>query len=271
MKGQDFQPGRSCILGRMSRKVNSRRAPAGSSIRSRAYVHIQQLVASGALPAGSGISELHLAKELGSSRTPIREAMNQLAAEGLLKISTGGGMVVNELTREDIVELYELREALEVYAVGKMARASMHPADQARLQQLVDGIGALQQELQSTKKDRLNAKQMERFLGYDLGFHALLISMAHNSRLEKIINDTRLLISIFAMYREGHDLNSLKEIQRFHQKILDAVAKQDPETAVSLLAQHIQASRTERLNDYDHWSRESTLKRSVPSFFDVHK
>ena len=106
----------------MRRKPRSRQGGNDLSIRERAYLHIQQLLLSGQLEAGSSVSELLLAKELGSSRTPIREAMNQLAAEGLLEQSPNGGMIVAQLGREDIIELYELREALEVYAVGKIAR-----------------------------------------------------------------------------------------------------------------------------------------------------
>jgi len=259
------------MLMRMKRKTTTTPRTRDSSVRRRAYLHIQQLIASGSLAAGSGISELDLAKELGSSRTPIREAMNQLAAEGLLKLSPGGGMVVAHLAREDIVELYELREALEAYAVGKIAGETMHPGARKQLQQLVDGILILRQELVKSKRKRLNEKQMERFIACDLGFHALLIGMAQNSRLQKITGDTRLLISIFAIHRGGHDVDALKEVHRYHQRILDAVSKQDGQMAMKLIAQHIQASRSERLNEYDHWKREKTLQQSIPAFFDVHK
>jgi DNA-binding GntR family transcriptional regulator len=261
------------MLMRMKRQTTPTPTPRArdSSIRSRAYLYIQQLIANGSLAAGSGVSELDVARELGSSRTPIREAMTQLAAEGLLRLSPGGGMVVAQLTRQDIVELYELREALETYAVCKMAGVQMHPAAQKKLQQLVDEILNLRQELVKSKRKRLDEKQMERFIGCDLGFHALLIGMAENSRLQKIVNETRLLISIFAIHRSGHDADALKEIHRYHQKILDAVLKQDGPAAMKLLAQHIQASRHERLNEYENWKRESTLQQSIPVFFDIHK
>lgn len=103
-------------------------------------MYIQQLITDGTLASGSGVSELLLAKELGSSRSPIPEAMNQSAAEGLLKQNTSGGMVLAELNRNDIIELYELREALEVYAVSQIARAPMRAADVDRLQHLVGEI-----------------------------------------------------------------------------------------------------------------------------------
>lgn len=256
---------------RMNRRTKSPHGARDVSIREKAYLYIQQLVASGRLQAGGGISELQLAKDLGSSRTPIREAMHQLAAEGMLEQNSSGGMVVAQMKREDIIELYELREALEVYAVGRVASAPMPPADQDRLQKLIDGIAELHKELRKSKKDALDANQMERFIACDLGFHALLMSMTSNTRLQKIINDTRLLISIFAIHRRGHDLGMLKSIQQYHQRILDSVTQQKAEAAMAALAEHIRASQRERLNEYDHWRREASLRQSVPAFFDIHK
>jgi DNA-binding GntR family transcriptional regulator len=238
----------------------NRRGRSGS-LREKAYLHIQKLIANGTLPAGGGISELLLAKELESSRAPIREAMHRLAAEGLLEQNPSGGMVVAQLARDDIVELYELREALEVFAVGKTARAPMASSDRQRLQNLVDQIGALRGELENSHRRALNPRQMERFIACDLGFHALLISMADNSRLHKIVNETRLLIRIFRIYRQGHDRDSLESIERYHQKILDAVVKQRPEVAMAALGEHIRASQRERLIEYDRSKREDSLRR----------
>lgn len=256
---------------RMSRRPKSHHGVRNLSIREKAYLYIQQLVASGQLAAGSGISELLLAKELGSSRTPIREAMSRLAAEGILEQSPNGGMLVAQLKREDIIELYELREALEVYAVGRAARVPMRPADQDRLQHLIQELSKLQNELKKSRQNALDAGQMERFIACDLGFHALLMSMTHNSRLQKIINDTRLLISIFAIHRAGHDAAALASIHEYHQRVLDAVVRQDAGAAMKAIADHIQASQRERLNEYDHWRREASLRQSLPAFFDVHK
>jgi DNA-binding GntR family transcriptional regulator len=251
-------------MGRRPKSAPTR-AP---SVREKAYRHIQRLIADGVLEAGSGISELLLAKELGSSRTPIREAMSQLAAEGLLEVSPNGGMVVAQLKREDIIELYELREALEVYAVGKVARVPLRPADKDRLQFLVDMIGALEKELEERGAKELDAEQMQRFIACDLGFHALLMSMTHNSRIQKIIHETRLLIRIFAIQRHGHTKPELESIRNYHQRVLDAVANRDEFQAMEALAAHIQESQRERLNEYDHWRRESALRQNMPAIFD---
>ena len=83
----------------MSRRPKNSRGPRDLSVREKAYLHIQQLISTGKLESGSSISELLLAKELGSSRTPIREAMNQLVAEGLLEPGMNGGMdiIINRI------------------------------------------------------------------------------------------------------------------------------------------------------------------------------
>src|ERR1700733_690318 len=139
-------------LGVIERR-SSRRRTSEISVRERAYRHIKGMISDGTLEAGSPVSELVLAKQLGSSRTPIREAMNQLDAEGLLEQGPNGGMSVAQLKREDIIELYELREALEVYSVGRVAKLSLRPADHDRLQFMVNQLLVLKKELEESAAD----------------------------------------------------------------------------------------------------------------------
>ena len=228
-------------------------------MRMKAYLLIQKKIASGELSAGSLISELALSKELGSSRTPVREAAGQLLAEGLLELSPGGGIVVTQLTRQGIIDLYELREALEVFAVGRAARNNMRPADRERLESLIEETQILLKELKTSGKQELSAEQMRRFSVSDLGFHALLIRMAANVRILKVVNDTRLMMRIFSIQRSGHKRDELERIYKQHRDILKAVVEQDAERAQKLLSEHIQASARERLEGFDHSERELSL------------
>jgi DNA-binding GntR family transcriptional regulator len=237
------------------------------SMRSKAYLHIQRKIAAGELPAGSALSELALAKELGSSRTPIREAIGQLVAEGFLEQTPNRGAIVKQLTRQDVIELYELREALEVYAVGKAAREPLRASELERLQGLADEILALKAELEKGRAETLNSSQMHRFMTCDLGFHTLLLRMAGNSRILKVVNETRLLIRIFAIRRTGHRAIELDQIHGQHRQILQAVADRQPEHAMRLISDHIQISRRERLDAFDHWDRENSLRNTLPEFF----
>ncbi|MGA2145807.1 MAG: GntR family transcriptional regulator [Bryobacteraceae bacterium] len=252
------------------KKTVERARPAGAdSMRSKAYLHIQRKIATGELAAGGALSELALAKELGSSRTPIREAIGQLVAEGFLEQTPNRGAVVIQLSRQDIVELYELREALEVYAVGKAAREPLRAWELERLQSLADEILVLQAELEKSGADALDPRQMHRFMICDLGFHTLLMRMAGNARILKVVNETRLLIRIFAIRRTGHRAVELDQIHRHHREILDAVAGRQPERAMQLISDHIQISRRERLDAFDHWDDENSLRRTAPEFFDL--
>lgn len=253
----------------MKKSVERGRRSASDSMRTKAYFYIQRKIAVGELPAGSALSELALAKEMGSSRTPVREAIGQLVAEGFLEQTPNRGAMVVQLTRQDIVELYELREALEVYAVGKAARERLRASELERLRGLADEILTLKAELESAGGDALNVRQMHRFVTGDLGFHALLMRMAGNARILKVVNETRLLIRIFAIRRTGHRAAELEKIHHQHRAILEAVADCQPERAMQLLADHIQTSLRERLDAFDHWERENSLRETMAEFFDL--
>ncbi len=243
----------------MPRRSKTHHPGGPQSVRMKAYQLIQGKIASGQLCAGALLSELALAKELGSSRTPVREAAGQLLAEGLLELSPGGGLVVTQPSRQGIIDLYELREALEVFAVGRAAREGVRPADQKRLESLLDETQLLLKELKTSGKAELNAEQMKRFAVADLGFHALLIRSAANARIMKVVNDTRLMIRIFSIQRKGHRRDELDRIHKHHRAILQAVLGRHAAEAQRLLAEHIQASGRERLEEFDHWERENHL------------
>ena len=162
---------------------------AKGSLRERAYAHIQRKIASGEMKPDSPVSEQIIAQELGMSRTPVREAIGQLTAEGLLEQTANRGTLVVQFKRQDIIDLYELREALEVYSVSKAARSSVRPVDLARWQDIVDEILVLKRELDQSGKPTLDFEQMHRFVTSDLTFHVMLMRLAVNHRMLKVVNE----------------------------------------------------------------------------------
>ncbi|MCL6506325.1 MAG: GntR family transcriptional regulator [Bryobacteraceae bacterium] len=235
------------------------------SLKRKAYEYIRGKLLSGQLPAGAAISELALAQEIGISRTPVREAIGRLVAEGLLEHIPGRGTVVIHPTRRDIVELYELREALEVYAVGKAARQRLHAEDAAGLRRLCEQIRAMAEELRSSGRARLDENEMQRFLAADMKFHMLLLRAAGNLRIMKVVADTRLLTRIFSYRREGHDAALLEQIHQYHHDVLEAVEAGDAARAMERLGEHIRSSMRERLETYERWTRENELRRLMPA------
>jgi DNA-binding GntR family transcriptional regulator len=112
---------------------------------------------------------------------------------------------------------------------------------------------------------------MNRFIACDMGFHAMLMSLAQNSRILKIINETRLLIRIFSIHRQGPNADSLERIRIQHQELLDAVVAKKRDTAMQLLSEHIRCSLQERIEDFDLWKREATIRDNMPAFFDMYE
>lgn len=254
----------------MKRTATASHPRVERSVRERAYLLIQQKIARGELPPGSAVSEIPLAQELGSSRTPIREALGQLVAEGLLEQTPNRGAVVVQLGRQDIIDLYELREALEVYAAGKVASRTNTSQDLQRLEAFANQILALRDELRESGRDKLDLEQMNRFIACDLGFHTLLLRLASNARILKVVNETRLLIRIFAIHREGHDGAALSKIHGQHREILEAVRAKNSTRAMAVMSNHIRESQNERLTEYDEWEHEASLRESLPAFFSFH-
>jgi DNA-binding GntR family transcriptional regulator len=229
------------------------------SIQEKAYQYLRGKILSGELAPGAALSEVSIARELGNSRGPLREAIRRLTAEGLLRPAPGGGSIVVDFSRRDVAELYELREALEVYAVGKAAEHGLRATELEAMQRLVNEVLLLRDELEASGGVHLSEEAMRRFIRIDLQFHTLLVRAAANSRILKVVADTRVLLHIFGIRRMGHDAAQLTQIHRYHSEILAAIARRDPAPAMQLLGEHIRLSKEERLKEYDEREREAAL------------
>jgi len=249
------------------KKRNPATVRVDRSMRTKAYEYIHRMIVTGQLPGEHVVSELVIAKELGSSRTPVREAIGQLVAEGLLEQTPNRGTVVMQLKRQDIVELYELREVLECYAATKAARLKLHASELEQWQGQANAILALKEELVKSGKPVLNPEQMQRFMAADIGFHALLMHLAMNTRILKVVNESRLLIRIFAMGRHAYDAADLEQLYRVHCQIIEAVSAQDSELASRLVAEHIRTSQQERIAEFEASERATSMRKSMPTFF----
>jgi DNA-binding GntR family transcriptional regulator len=249
----------------VNRKRRGRQKPAGleGSLRARAYEYIQSRILNGHLPGGTPVSEVLLSREIGSSRGPVREAIGQLVSEGLIKRIPGRGIMVARTERNDIVDLYELREALEVYTVGKVAQSQLSAPHMSVLRGLSENVRILAEELMRSGQERLDERQMQRFIAADMGFHTLLIQAAGNARIAKVVSETHVLTRIFSYRREGHDARLLDRIYRYHVAILDAIEKGNITEAKETLREHLKASLQERLDTYDRWERQQEMDRMM--------
>ena len=193
------------------------------------YEIVKRQILSGQLPSGQRLSESGLAQSLGVSRSPVREAMRMLEQDQLL-VSTPGGLIVNPLDPETILEIYECRILLESYAARR--GVSMLSDDDIRLLEQY-----VQQSMQS--HDR---QDFEQVIAYNTRFHEMLNSCCDNKLLRRTMENNHHLSLLaraqeFACYKR--DPSYLQE----HMAVAEALKLRNPELVEARMREHINNDR----------------------------
>ena len=166
------------------------------------------------LEPGSWIDELKIAEGFGISRTPLREALKVLAAEGLVTMKVRRGAYVTEMSEKDLRDVYHLLSLLESDAAGVVAERAT-PEQQQTLRDL-------HAELESAAGNR------EAFFSVNERFHMALLDMADNRWRSQMVADLRKVMKLNrhnSLFKQGRIEDSLNE----HRAILDAMLSRDPE------------------------------------------
>jgi DNA-binding GntR family transcriptional regulator len=216
----------------------------------RAYSHIQESIVTGELPAGAVVSEAAFAKSLGISRTPVGEAIRQLAREGFVRQVPRYGTIVKPIDRQELIELYEMREALESFAASRAAQRP-NPDLLARLSQFCQIMEKIGKELGESHAKELDNQALQRFLAADMAFHMTIIEAAGNRRLMEAVRTMRTLSRIFRMRRIEHDQRLVSHANEFHQQILSAISTGDEDGARRTMARHIHVGQVESVSYID--------------------
>jgi len=232
------------------------------SLQQRAYAMIMQRIVGGQLAPGARISEPDLAKELGMSRTPVRDAVTQLQCEGLVERTPRYGTFVRELTERDMAELYELREGLESHA-ARLAAERIRPDDLDRLRRLCEEMQAVAEGLCASNAEQLDDAGMRRFMAAEMGFHGLIIHAAGNSRITKVVAESHVLSGIFSRRRQAHNLLVVSSASEDHRQVLSALETGDGEAAAKCVAEHIRKSKTRTLNHRRHLREQGVAPASI--------
>jgi DNA-binding GntR family transcriptional regulator len=208
-------------------------ADGAVTISDRVFARFRKAIVEGEIPAGSKISEPELAREWGVSRGPLREAIGRLEACNLVVRKANVGARVVTLSVRDLLELYDVREALESTA-ARLAAERMGDAEIVELRALLE-----QQREQSEMKEGLAYFQREG----DLDFHYRIVQGSKNARLIGLLcND---LYHLVRMYRYQFGMASPRARPAFveHEHIVNAIADRDPQLADLLMRRHIRAAR----------------------------
>jgi DNA-binding GntR family transcriptional regulator len=200
-------------------------------VRQLVYETLRQAICDGGFAPGTRLVEEELAEQLKVSRTPIREALRRLESEGLITHTHCKGATVLGFSRDDVIELYSIREALEAlaihYTIQHITRDEIN-----QLKAIVDKMRA-----------NLGSKDVSAHFEWNQKFNDLLIETCKMPRLTRLINTYREHLHHFRYAAMGKHEGRMVEAFREHEQILHAIMVKDSVKAESLVRQHLQAAK----------------------------
>jgi DNA-binding GntR family transcriptional regulator len=209
------------------------------------------------------LSEPDLAKQLGMSRTPVREALRQMENEGLLDYAPRFGAMVRVPDRDELAEMYAVREALESYAAAEAAK-KMTPPDLRSLEDAFVEMCSIADSFRDSRRDVLDGPFLERFVKADLAFHRIIIAAAGNCYMSKILDDTRLLVRVFTATFWQYDSEKLGEANQFHQRLLESMRHGDCESARLATIEAMRVAKDNALRAWDQQEQEGVASVHSP-------
>lgn len=190
------------------------------------YESLREDILTNRLPPGEPLQEAGIARGLGVSRGPVREALRKLASEGLVDLTPRRGATVSSLTKEEFLDAYRVREALEVLAI-RLTTPLLEEED-------LDRLESLHKEM----VEAAEGEEVERFFRSNAEFHALFVDRSANFMLQDMYYP---LMDQMRRYRL-RSLNLRGGLERScheHEAILEALREGDGEKAGELLRDHI--------------------------------
>ena len=226
------------------------------TLQAKAYRIIKARLISGEDPQGARISDFALSRQLGISRAPIREAMNRLISERLLVQKAGLGVFVPKPTREEIENLYEVREWLELGALEVVVPGLPVEAI-SEMQKSCDAIRLMADELEQTGTCLERGKSFARLGEADSTFHLTIMRSTQNSLLLELIQGNRVLEQVWDFGVRIYSADVLHRICDEHIEILEAIKREDLDASRAALREHIRLGRDITLRRFAEESEEA--------------
>ena len=190
---------------------------------------IREAFFSGELNPGDRIIETYWAKELGVSQGPVREAIRDLEAMGLVETVPFKGSRVRTLTEKDVRDNYSVRICLE----SKSIRDAITQLDDEQMAELTERLRSILHEMD----DCANRGDLRQFTDCDTAFHRAIIDATGNQVLRKLWEQCNM--RNWFRFSALTDAKSLRQLQSGHQQILEAICARDIKTATSTLENHL--------------------------------
>lgn len=194
-----------------------------------AYQHVREGIVRGELPIGTALGENELARAIGSSRTPVRQALGRLLQEGLVEVGARRQVVVRGFTLEHRGEILLLREALEGVAVKRACEVmAVDEVDQLRL-------------LLIQQRRAARAGAHDEFLDLDERFHLKIAEGARLPILHGFLGQLRGFVRVARLGSERPP-SVLAKVVAEHERVVDAIDRRDPAAALEALTAHLYKS-----------------------------
>ncbi|HOQ17312.1 MAG: GntR family transcriptional regulator [Epulopiscium sp.] len=200
-----------------------------SGLKEYAYHKIREKLISNEIKPGERIWEEEIAAELGISRTPVREAINRLVAEGLVGNRPRKGVFAAEISKNELRKMLSVRTVLETLSVSQCCKL-ITEAEMYELKKIYDNYKSAME-----KGDYEKASQL------DSQIHRYIAKISGNRRLENYIND----IQDFFAYARPHKVKwtetKIKRSLQDHKKLVDAICNRDEDSAIAIIKEDIAA------------------------------
>jgi GntR family transcriptional regulator, gluconate operon transcriptional repressor len=202
---------------------------------------LRERILAGDFGLGERLVEAKIARQLQISRGPVREALRQLRAEGLVREEPHRGVFVVDLTVDDVREIYELRAAIE----GRAVRLIITNRDFAALEEL---RGTLRQLKQAADQGDRNL-----FTQLDLSFHENLCLLSGNGRLHRVFVSYASVLGLlfkFELSRIYTSQESLENLYEEHERLFEAIESLDAKRAEEACDEHLERARKRLIDEF---------------------
>lgn len=213
----------------------------------QAYDELRRMLVTGRLTPGMQLVNRKLADEIGMSMTPVREAVTRLASEGFVEHVPGAGAFVRRISRQELSQLYDVREALEPVAAAAAA-AHATGAETAELRALAAASFAIIRRIAARPAGHADAELMAEWLDADRRFHEIVFDAARNRWLTKVAADIKLLAYGFSPQRRMPAFLTVGKAVRTwrgHRRLLRALETRDSDLAAATIRAHIREGKDE--------------------------
>lgn len=246
-------------------KVATTRCGMGSvSLKERAYKHLRQRLTEGEICPGGKISLAGIAKEMGVSHIPVREAINQLCSEGYVVHTPSVGFFVRKVTRKELADLFKVREALEVLAAGE-AVEKMTDEIIRQLEEIFQAERVRFRQIRDDGIEDWSGPRIKELTMLDIAFHATIVKAADNDILARVASEQRIFAKVFGQAIKGPPtgmVRRLAKVCRWHYRMLRAFQMRDAAMAEHAAAVHVREAGEYILACFD-WSEQHEGKEPM--------